>query len=218
MERAFIVSINTGRIEGLAHGSRLFRTGIRKRPAEGPVTVGRLGLVGDAIGDKRHHGGEDQALYAYSDDDYDWWRASTGREFQPGEFGENLTLRGLPGDLAVGDRLLIGDVVLEATAPRIPCDTLSAHMGDPGFGMAFRRAERPGSYFRVLNEGEIRAGDAVTLVPSDGPAVTMLELFRFKYALRHDAATLRRFLDAPLAERFRADVERALAKAEATSA
>ena len=151
MERAFIVSINTGRIEGLAHGSRVFRTGIRKRPAAGPVAVGRLGLAGDAIGDKRHHGGEDQAIYAYSDDDYDWWRASTGREFPPGTFGENLTLRGLPGDLAVGDRLLIGDVVLEATAPRIPCDTLSAHMGDAGFGMAFRRAERPGSYFRVLH-------------------------------------------------------------------
>ena len=133
------------------------------------------------------------------------------RDFQPGLFGENLTVRGLPSNMVVGDRLLVGDVVLEATSARIPCKTLAARMQDRGFGMRFRKAERPGVYFRVLNTGKVQAGDAVTLVESDAGTVTVLDLFRFAYATSHDAEQLRRFLDAPIAERVRADVEAKLA-------
>lgn len=205
-----IESINVGLAETIAVGERPLETGIFKHPVSGPVRVTTEGLVGDAILDTKHHGGVDQAVYAYSLDDYDWWAEQSDREFFPGLFGENLTIRGLPTDMLVGDRLLIGEVVLEATAPRIPCNTFAARMGDPGFGLRFRKAERPGIYFRVLNEGEVCAGDAVTAVETAEHDVTILDLFRFKYRLSHEPDELRRCLDAPLAERMRAAIEHQL--------
>lgn len=206
-----LTSVNRGRAESIAHGNKSMTTGICKVPVKGSVTLTESGLDGDAIVDVEHHGGRDQAIYAYSADDYRWWAASAGREFAPGMLGENLTISGMPSDMRVGDRLLIGEVVLEATAPRIPCDTLAARIGDPGFGREFRNAERPGVYFRVLNPGTLQAGDAVTLVESDSTDVTIIDLFRFYYALQHDEKTLLRFLDAPLASRVRTRVETKLA-------
>ena len=152
-------------------------------------------------------------MYAYSADDYEWWSTQLGREVPPGTFGENLTIEGLPTDMNVGDRLLIGDVLLEATAPRIPCSTLAAQMQDSGFGMVFRKAERPGIYFRVLNEGEVSAGDTVTYIENPAPVVSILDLYRLAYELRPDPAALERYLEAPLAERMRAAVEEKLAAA-----
>lgn len=205
-----IESINVGSVETIAYGNKTHRTGICKYPVQGAIQVSTLGIPGDAIVATRHHGGVDQAIYAYGTDDYDWWAADAGLEWSAGLFGENLTIRDLPTDMNVGDRLLIGEVVLEATAPRIPCDTFAARMEDRDFGMAFRKAERPGIYFRVLNEGEVQSGDAVTLVESTEFDVTILDLFRHKYRLRHDAAELRRLLEAPIAERFRTQIEETL--------
>jgi MOSC domain-containing protein YiiM len=159
----------------------------------------------------------DQAVYAYSADDYDWWAAEMGRDVTPGLFGENLTIRGLPTDMNVGDRLLISEVVLEATAPRIPCGTFATRMHESEFGMVFREAERPGIYFRVLNGGEVSVGNTVTYVANESSDVSILELFRFNYALRHDEDTLRRFLDSPLAIRFRTKVEAKLESLEQNS-
>lgn len=205
-----IESINVGRAETITVGERSLETGIFKKPVSGPVRLATEGLAGDAILDTEHHGGVDQAVYAYSLDDYDWWAEQSDQEFFPGLFGENLTIRGLPTDMHVGDRLLIGEVVLEATAPRIPCGTFAARMEDPGFGLKFREAERPGIYFRVLNEGEVCAGDSVTAVETAEHDVTILDLFRYKYRLRHESDELRRCLDAPIAERMRVDIERKL--------
>jgi MOSC domain-containing protein YiiM len=185
-------------------------TGIFKNPVTGPVILATGGIPGDAVVNTKHHGGVDQAVYAYSLDDYDWWAEQTDAEFFPGLFGENLTIRGLPTDMHVGDRLLIGEVVLEATAPRIPCSTFASRMKDPGFGMTFRKAARPGIYFRVLNEGEVCVGDAVTVVETAEHNVTILDLFRYKYRLSHDPDELRRCLEAPIAARMRADIEQTL--------
>lgn len=207
-----IVSVNIGKAETVSHGARSMTTGICKRPAAGPVAVGELGLQGDEVLDTKHHGGKDQAVYAYRLEDYEWWSAEAGLEFEPGLFGENLTISGLPGDMVIGDRLLVGDVVLEATSARIPCATLAARVHDSGFGMAFRKAERPGIYFRVLNPGTLAAGDAVEMVECGSTSVTVLDLFRFAYETSHDADKLRRMLDAPIAERIRAKVEAALEK------
>jgi len=207
-------SINIGRAETIAFAGKSMQSGICKEPVRGPVQVTVDGLPGDAILAVRHHGGPDQAIYAYSSDDYDWWAQTSGREYVPGLFGENLTIRDMPTDMRVGDRLLIGEVVLEATAPRIPCDTFAARMQDPGFGRKFRDAERPGIYFRVLNEGEIEAGEPVTFVESGDYDVTILDLFRYKYRLRHDPAELRRYLEAPLAERMRVEIEEKLAASQ----
>jgi MOSC domain-containing protein YiiM len=205
-----IESINVGRAETIGIGHKAMETGIFKNPVSSPVMLATDGFPGDAIVDTKHHGGVDQAVYAYSSDDYGWWAEETGREYFPGLFGENLTIRGLPTDMHVGDRLLIGEVVLEATAPRIPCKTFAARMEDPGFGMIFRKAERPGIYFRVLNAGELSVGDAVTCVETTEHNVTILDLFRHKYRLSHDPDELRRCLEAPIAERMRADIERKL--------
>ena len=206
-----IESINIGRAETVAHGDKSVVSGICKYPVQGPVQVAREGIPGDAIVATEHHGGPDQAIYAYSADDYDWWTERTGRDFAPGIFGENLTIRDMPSNMRIGDRLLAGELVLEATAPRIPCSTFAARMQDSSFGLAFRKAERPGIYFRVLNEGEIASGDNVTSIENDDSEVTILDLFHFYYAHRHDAETLRRFLDAPLAARMRGKVESKLA-------
>lgn len=204
-------SINVGRVETISHGNKSMATGICKNPVKGPVRVTTEGLEGDAIVDTGNHGGVDQAVYAYSADDYDWWSERTDREYFPGQFGENLTISDMPSDMTIGDRLLIGEVVLEATAARIPCSTFAARMEDPGFGLAFRRAERPGIYFRVLNEGEIDVGDAVTHIESEATDVTVLDLFRFAFELHHAPDVLRRYLEAPLAQRVRASIEAKLA-------
>lgn len=213
MDNMRVTSVNVGREETIDHGNRRFTTGIRKRPVDGPVFIGADAVAGDTISDSKNHGGTDQVVYAYSKDDYDWWSEQLGRDLSPGTFGENLTIEGLPSDMNVGDRLLIGDVLLEATAPRIPCSTLAAQMQDSGFGMAFRRAERPGIYFRVLHEGEVTAGDAVTCVDNPAPLVSILDLYRLAFERRPDPAALERYLEAPLAERMRASVEEKLAAA-----
>lgn len=210
METMRVVSVNVGRSENLEFGARHFVTGILKRPAAARVRVGRAGLANDVICDVAHHGGADQAVYVYASGDYDWWSERLGRRIEPGTFGDNLTIDGLPPDLHAGDRLLIGDVILEATAPRIPCSTLAARMGDSNFGLEFRRAERPGYYFRVLNAGEIGAGDAATLVETPEDSVTMLDLFRLAYEPQPDANAVERALASPIAERTRANLEEKL--------
>ncbi len=204
-------SINVGRVETVTHGNKSMTTGICKYPVDGPVRLTADGIPGDAIVATEHHGGVDQAIYAYSADDYDWWADTTGREYFPGLFGENLTIRDMPSDMTIGDRLLIGEVVLEATSARIPCSTFATRMQDSGFGMAFRQAEKPGIYFRVLNEGEVSVGDTVTYVACGDSGVTVLDLFRYAFELRHDAETLQRYLEAPIAERVRANIEGKLA-------
>ena len=217
LEKMHLESINVGQVETISHKQKSFATGICKHPIEGVAFLEEAGVRGDTIVNTEHHGGVDQAVYAYSADDYDWWTDETGRDVTPGLFGENLTVRGLPSDMNVGDRLLIGEVVLEATAPRIPCNTFATRMQESEFGMAFREAERPGIYFRVLNSGEVSVGNSVTHIVNDSSDVSILELFRFYYALKHDRDTLLRFLEAPLAIRFRAKVEARLAALAQTS-
>lgn len=202
-----VVSVNVGRSETLALGSRQFVTGICKRPVDDRVEVLAEGLACDVICDPKHHGGADQAVYVYSSSDYRWWSERLERRIEPGTFGDNLTVEGLPADLHAGDRLLIGDVILEATAPRIPCSTLAARMRDRNFGLEFRRAERPGFYFRVLNPGELGAGDSAVLVETPEDSVTMLELFRLSYEPRPRSAAVERALASPIAMRMRANLE-----------
>jgi len=217
LETMHLESINVGQIETISHKQKSFTTGICKHPIEGAAYLEEAGVRGDSIVSTEHHGGVDQAVYAYSADDYDWWTDETGRYVTPGLFGENLTIRGLPSDMNVGDRLLIGEVVLEATAPRIPCSTFATRMREAEFGMAFREAERPGVYFRVLNGGEVAVGNTVTYVANDSSDVSILELFRFNFGLQHDEDTLRRFLASPLAVRFRTKVEARLESLEQSS-
>lgn len=150
-------------------------TGIHKQPVEGAVFIGRLGVTGDHILDTANHGGPDQAVYIYTRPDYDFWSAQLGRELEPGTFGENLLFSELESaSVRLGQRFQVGGALLEVTFARIPCVTLAERMGDPGFVRRFREARRPGMYARVVQEGEVRAGDSVTPgndVADDAPTV-----------------------------------------------
>lgn len=209
-----ISSVNLGSAEEMEHRGKILTTGISKHSDPGTVFVAAAGLLGDTVCDLEEHGGPDQAVYVYSADDYQWWSDKLGRVIVPGTFGDNLTIAGFPSDLQVGDRLLVRELILEATMPRIPCGTLAAKMQDSNFGLAYRRAERPGIYFRVLNEGEVAAGDAVILVPNPEPGVSILELYRLHYDLHPDPIAMRKMLLAPIAVRMRARIETLLAVAE----
>lgn len=199
-----IVSINVGsrrRLEGRSFNGE---TGIFKEPAHGPVRVGELGLEADVIVDTKHHGGVDQAVYVYRQEDYDWWSAELGRPLAPGTFGENLTLAGLPAPgVAIGSRLVFDAVVLEATAPRIPCNTLATRMEDTAFVKRFVQAARPGVYCRVIAPGELSAGEPFELVDYDGEPVTTVEMFEAWHA-RLSEREIRRFLSVPIDVRSRA--------------
>ena len=157
-----LISVNIGQVEPIEEAGKNGTTGIFKRPVQGPVFVKALGIPEDAVVDKKHHGGPDQAVYIYTEPDYAWWAEALGRTMPPGTFGDNLTLSELESaSMAVGDRLHIGEVVLEVTAARIPCKTLAARMGDPDFIENFKEAGRPGLYCRVLQEGWLIAAEAL---------------------------------------------------------
>lgn len=206
-----LVSVNVGRAERIANAKAHGETGIYKRAVGEPVAIGPLGLAGDTVCDTENHGGVDQAVYVYGTADYEWWESELGRRLEPGTFGENLTISALESAaLAIGDRLHMGAVTLEVTAPRIPCVTLAVRMGDPAFVKRFRAAERPGLYCRVIKTGAVHVGDAVTLERYTGPTLTALEMFREAFAPQLSEATLRRQLAAPIAVRARQENEEQL--------
>lgn len=158
-------------------------TGIDKRPVSEPVQVGRLGLTGDTICDTVNHGGPDQAVYAYAEEDAAWWQAELADELsfglRPGSFGENLTLRGVEiTEAVIGERWRIGGVILQVATPRIPCSTFAGFWQVHQLVKRFTQAGRPGAYLRVLTEGELRAGDPVTVLDRPAHGVTLRQTFR----------------------------------------
>ena len=164
-------------------------TGINKQPvdhlvtvrAPGPKTTGlHSGLVGDQIFDIEHHGGDDQAVYAYAREDYDWWERELNRELPGGIFGENLTLADVDVNGAViGETWRIGDeLVLQTTFGRIPCATFQAKMAEPQWVKKFARENRPGAYLRVVTPGDVRSGDPVEVLERPAHAVTIADGFR----------------------------------------
>ena len=163
-------------------------TGIDKRPVDGPVMVtrprakglGMVGLAGDRVYDVRNHGGPDQAVYAYAREDLDFWAAQLDRPLGNGVFGENLTTAGIDVNGAlIGEHWRIGaELILEASCPRIPCGTFQGWLAQAGWIKRFTRAARPGTYLRVIEPGEIRAGDAVEVVHRPEHDVTVAVSFR----------------------------------------
>ena len=157
-------------------------TAIDKQPVDGPVKVGRQGLYADVQADRKHHGGEEKAVYAYAAGDADWWAEQLGRDIPPGLFGENLRVEGLEvSNARVGERWKIGDkVVLEVTVPRTPCLTFARWMGeeDNGWVRRFSDARRLGAYLRVVATGAVQAGDAIEVLLSPEGAPTILDIYR----------------------------------------
>ena len=179
----------------------LDKTAIDKRPVEGrlpvsgPVEDAGVGLAGDQVYDTRHHGGRDQAVYAYAVEDRDWWAAELGRELAGGSFGQNLDTRGVEVTGAViGERWQVGDdgLVLEVTCPRIPCNTFQGFMDLPQWVKRFTDHGASGAYLRVVSPGTVGAGDAVVVVDRPRHGVTIGDVFRVR---RTPAERLQRMLD-----------------------
>jgi MOSC domain-containing protein YiiM len=183
-------------------------TGIDKRPSATPVWLRTLGVDGDAVCNRRVHGGPDQAAYAYDLADTDWWQRELGAELgfslRPGSFGENLSTSGLAvTEAVIGERWQIGAAVLEISRPRIPCSTFAAFWGVPGLVRRFTAAGRPGAYLRVIAEGQVSAGDPITVLSRPEHGLTVRETFRAMTGDRSLAAKLLTASELP--ERIRAD-------------
>jgi MOSC domain-containing protein YiiM len=183
-----VASVNVGRLQR-SPADPMRRTGIDKKPIEGPVAVRApgpqdtgegSGLVGDEIGNHDVHGGDDQAVYAVAREDLDRFAAILDKPLPPGSFGENLTLEGYDVNAAlVGERWRIGDTLeLQVTDPRIPCNTFRAHIAEQGWLRTFTLEARPGTYLRVVTPGEVRAGDAVVVTHRPDHDVTVATVFR----------------------------------------
>jgi MOSC domain-containing protein YiiM len=163
-------------------------TGIDKRPVAGPVAVvapgprgdGTVGLAGDRVYDVRNHGGTDQAVYAYAREDLDGWAAEMGVALRNGVFGENLTTEGVDVNGAlIGERWRVGtDLLLEVSLPRIPCGTFQGWMGRQGWIRRFTQAAQPGAYLRVIEPGDVQAGDPIEIVDRPDHDVTVAVTFR----------------------------------------
>ena len=185
---AKVDSVNLGRPKPNPH-KEIGGTGIGKQPTDGPVEVRApgskitglgSGLIGDFIGDRKHHGGDDHAVYAFQREDLDEWERRLGRELPNGFFGENLTTIGLDvNDARIGERWRVcEEVVLQVTAPRIPCSTFRGWMGKKGWAKIFTAAGRPGAYLRVIAPGAIRAGDSIEVIDRPDHDVTVSFLFK----------------------------------------
>jgi len=176
------------------------RTSMDKQPVPGPVLVGPLGLEGDQVSNRRHHGGPDKAVYAFAREDLDRWQEALDIELPDGRFGENLTIRGLDVNAAeMGERWQVGQVLLEVASVRTPCSTFRAWMGrtgapNRGWVKRFAADARPGPYLRVLESGRLEAGDDVTVVHRPGHGVTVSDVFR---AIHGDAGQAARVVDVP---------------------
>jgi MOSC domain-containing protein YiiM len=184
-----LLTVNVGRPKTVEHTDAPGgATGIDKKPADGAVRVmdpgpkgeGASGVAGDTVCDLRHHGGTDQAVYAFAREDLDFWERELGRPLANGAFGENLTTSGLDVSGArIGERWRIGgELVLEVTSGRVPCRTFASWLGEKGWVKRFTQQGVPGAYLRVIEPGEIRAGDAIEIVHRPDHEVTVELSFR----------------------------------------
>ena len=189
-----VESVNVGSARPVPWGS-LKRSAIDKRPVDGPVRVLPSGLEPDEIADLVHHGGVDQAVYAFAAEDLSRWSDEFGRPIPPGGFGENLTTRGVDlNDVHIGERWRIGSVLLEAATVRIPCSVFAGFVDQPRWVRRFTEEGRPGVYFRVIETGTLRAGDSIDIVEARSHGVTIDVTFR---ALTTERSLLPRLLQEP---------------------
>ena len=190
---AKVLSVNVTAIvhEGAWTGSE-GRTGIDKRPTESAVRFENDGVAGDVVVDRKHHGGYDKAVYAYSREDSDWWEKEIGRPISNGAFGENLTTQGIDVNQAViGERWQVGSVILEVSEPRIPCRVFAGFWDRPTLIKDFTAALKSGAYLRIIKEGEISANDEIKVITRPEHGVTITDVFAAKSGERGKIAQLK---------------------------
>jgi MOSC domain-containing protein YiiM len=181
MTMATLTSVNVGAVRAVSYAGEEITTAIFKEPVEGPVAVRGVNLDGDDQADRSVHGGPYQAVYAYAVEDYAWWSQTLGRPMEPGQFGENLTTKGIDvNDALVGERWRIGSTVLRITIPRVPCFKLGLKMGDPRFLKQFAQALRPGPYLSIVTEGRVAAGDEIEVIWRPAHRLTIRDAARIR--------------------------------------
>ena len=196
---ARLISVNVGRPRVVPWNGQLVRTAIWKSPVGGRIRAGTLNLAGDGQADLEGHGGEQRAVMVYQADSYRYWSELLGRsDLLPGSFGENFTVEGLPDNqVCVGDRFRIGGAVFEVSQPRVTCYKLGLKLGEPRMPALVVAHGRPGFYLRVIEEGEVGAGDAIEKI-ADGPeGLTVAQVDGLLYGPNHPVEDVRRALRIP---------------------
>jgi MOSC domain-containing protein YiiM len=194
-----VVSVNASLPRTVVHRGKPVATAIFKEPVTGRVRIERLNLRGDAQADPRVHGGPDKAVYAYPVEHYPSWAKELERvDLRPGQFGENLTIEGiLETDVHIGDVLRVGSATLQVTQPRWPCFKLGIRMGSPAFPKHFLASGRLGFYLRVLEEGDVGAGDDVARLAADPARLSVAETSELLRSEAPDPVRLARALAVP---------------------
>jgi MOSC domain-containing protein YiiM len=181
-----LISVNVSAIKSVVIDGKSITTGIFKEPVSGRIALRGVNVGGDDQADRSVHGGPDRAAYVYAAEDYAWWEDELARALPPGTFGENLTVHGLDvSNARIGEEWQIGTALVQVTSPRVPCFKLAAKMNDPKIVKKFARALRPGAYLRIVTEGDIGAGDAITVVSRpahDLTVATMANIVLFERA------------------------------------
>jgi MOSC domain-containing protein YiiM len=197
--RGRVVSLQVGTPRDVEHDGEVVRTAIFKQKVDGPVRLRTLGFVGDGQADPKHHGGPDQAAYAYPHEHYAHWAARLpDRIHEPGLFGENVTTEGLlESTLHYGDVLRLGGARVQVTTPRVPCFKLTIRTGDRGLMAPFLASGRLGFYLRVLEEGPVGAGDPIELETADPHGLIFADLIAALYLPSPAPAELDRILAVP---------------------
>ena len=186
-----VLSVNVGGAREFEYGGRVARSAIWKIPAAGRVAARGVNLAGDDQADRKAHGGFDKAVYAYAFEDTRWWEKQIGQSLGYGQFGENLTTEGIEVNAAlVGERWAIGTTILEVSEPRIPCWRLGVRMNDDQFPRRFTEALRPGTYLRIIAEGELGAGDGIRVVGKPDTDLSVRDVFRIYTRDRHEVGRL----------------------------
>lgn len=186
-----VLSVNVGSVREFEYNGRPAKSAIWKFPASGRIAARGVNLDGDDQADRAAHGGFDKAVYAYAVEDVRLWEREIGRPLTYGEFGENLTTEGIDVNNAlVGERWGIGTTILEVSEPRIPCWRLGVRMNDKMFLRRFIEASRPGTYLRIIAEGDLGAGDQIRVVERPDHNVTIRDVFRIYTGDHHEVERL----------------------------
>src|SRR2546422_8135564 len=193
---ARLLSVNVGLPRDIAWRGRTVHTAVWKDPVQGRRMVRRLNIDGDGQGDLGGHGGKQRAVFVYQIESYRYWQEQLKRtDFVPGQFGENFTIEGLPDDaVCIGDRYQIGSALFEVTQPRVTCYRVGIRMNEPRMPALLTSSERPGVYSRVLQEGEVGAGDEIVKVGEANERMTVAEINALLYSPNHARDRLERAL------------------------
>ena len=194
-----LLSVNVGLPRDIAWQGRTVRTAVWKAPVQGPRAVRRLNVDGDAQGDLAGHGGERRAVFVYQMDSYRYWESELRRnDFSYGQFGENFTVEGLPDrEVCVGDRYRIGGALFEVTQPRVTCYRVGIRLNEPRMPALLVERRRPGFYFRVLEEGQVEAGDEIVQVGVGPERMSVAEIDALLYLPGGSRSQLERALRIP---------------------